>query len=269
MITLRRAKDRHHSRRHKRDLWFTFYPQDRTDPLADGFGALATLNEGWLPPGASVPFHPDRDAEIITFVIEGSLAQKDSMSCCSGVIHAGEFQRMSTGRGSRHTERNESRTDWAHVFRISLHTTEAGLEPSPKQKRFSTAERQGVLCVVASPDGRKGSLRIRQDALIYSAILDPGQHLIQELSPRRRAWLHVVHGEVTLGDGALAAGDGVGLTAERAVSFTAREESEVLLLDLGERLPTSTKNERAPESVASPKCRDTSGIDLWEADGGA
>lgn len=269
MITLRRANERHHSRRHKRNVWFTFYPQDRTDPLADGFGALATLNEDRLPPGASVPLHPARDAEIITYVIEGALAQKDSMSCCSGVIRAGEFQHMSAGHGSRHSERNASRTDWAHVFRISLHTTEAGPEPSHKQKRFSTAERRGVLCVVASPDGRKGSLRIRQNALIYSAMLDPGQHMIHELSTGRRAWLHVVRGDVAIRDDVLTAGDGVGFTAERAVSFTAREESEVLLFDLGERLPTSTKNERVPESVASPACRDTSGIAVWEADGGA
>jgi redox-sensitive bicupin YhaK (pirin superfamily) len=269
MITLRRATERHHSRRHKRNVWFTFYPQDRTDPLADGFGALATLNEDRLPPGASVPFHPARDAEIITYVIEGALAQKDSMSCCSGVIHAGEFQRMSAGGGSRHTERNASRTDWAHVFRISLHTTEAGLEPSHKLKRFSAAERRGVLCVVASPDGRKGSLRIRQDAQIYSAMLDPGQHLIHELSIGRCAWLHVVRGDVSIRDDVLTAGDGVGFTAEPGVSFTAREESEILLLDLPEQLLTAPKNEPVAESVASPECRDTSGIDVWEADGGA
>jgi redox-sensitive bicupin YhaK (pirin superfamily) len=269
MITLRRANDRHHSRRHKRDLWFTFYPQDRADPLGDGFGALATLNEERLPPGASVPLHPARDAEFITYVFEGALAQKDTRSCCSSVIRAGEFQRMTAGRGSRHSERNASRTDWAHVFRMALHPTESRLESSHQQKRFSSAERRGVLCVLASPDGRKGSLRIRQDALIYSAMLDPGQHLIHELSPGRRAWLHVVHGEATLGEGVLAAGDGVGFTAERAVSFTARTEGEILLFDLGERRQTSTKNERVPESVASPECRDTSGIDVWEADGGA
>lgn len=267
MITLRRANERHHSRRHKRDLWFTFYPQDRADPLADGFGALATLNEERLPPGASVPLHPARDAEIITYVIEGALAQKDSKSCCSRVIRAGEFQRMTAGRG-RHNERNASRTDWAHVFRISLHPTEAGLESGHQQKRFSTAERRGELCVVASPDGRKGTLRIRQDALIYSVMLAPGQHLIHELSTGRRAWLHVVRGEVTLGDSVLAAGDGVGFKAERAVSFTVRTEGEILLFDLGERLPTSP-NERVPESVASPECRDTSGIGVWEAEGSA
>jgi redox-sensitive bicupin YhaK (pirin superfamily) len=269
MITLRRDNERHHSRGHKRDLWFTFYPQDRTDPLADGFGALATLNEDRLPPGTSVPLHTARDARIITYVIEGALGQKDSMGRCSGLIRAGELQCMIAGRGSRHSERSASRTDWAHVFRVSLHTSVAGLESSHQQKRFSVAERRGGLCVVASPDGRKGSLCIRQDALIYSAMLDPGQHLIHELSPGRHAWLHVVRGEVTLRDDVLNAGDGVGFRAERAVSFTAREESEILLFDLGERPATSSESEPVPESVAPPECRDTSGIDVWEAEGGA
>jgi redox-sensitive bicupin YhaK (pirin superfamily) len=269
VITLRRSNERHHSRRGKRELWFTFYPQDRTDPLAGGFGALETLNEERLAPGARVPLHPAHDAEIITYVIQGALAQKDTMSCCSGVIRAGEFQCMISGRGSRHSERNASRTEWAHIFRISLLPTETGLESSHQQKRFSAAERQGLLCVLASPDGRKGSLRIRQDALIYSAMLDPGQHLIHELSPGRRAWLHVVRGNVTIRDDVLTAGDSVGYAAERGVSFTAREESEILLFDLGERLPTSPRNERVPESAASPECRDTSGIGAWEAESGA
>jgi redox-sensitive bicupin YhaK (pirin superfamily) len=137
-----------------------------------------------------------------------------------------------------------------------------------KLKRFSAAERQGILRVVASPDGRKGSLRIRQDASIYSAMLDPGQHLIHELSPGRRAWLHVVRGEVTLDDEVLVAGDGVGYRAERAVSFTARTEGEILLLDLGE-WPTSSEGEAVAEAVAARERRDASGIDVWEAEGGA
>jgi redox-sensitive bicupin YhaK (pirin superfamily) len=269
MITLRRASKRHHSRRDKRDVWLTFHAEDRMDPLADGFGTLETLNEDRLPPGARVPLEPARPAEIITYVMEGAIAQKDSMSRCSVVIRAGEFQRMSAERDGRHIERNASRTDWVHAFRISLHPDKPGLRCSHKLKRFSAAERQGVLRVVASPDGRKGSLRIRQDASIYSAMLDPGQHLIHELSPGRRAWLHVVRGEVTLGDEVLIAGDGVGYRAERAVSFTARTEGEILLLDLGERPATSSESEAVAESVVPPERRDTSGIDMWEAEGGA
>ncbi len=241
MITLRRANERHHDRRRKREVWHTFHPEDRADALAGGFGTLEILDEDRLPPGAGVPRHPHRDAEIVTYVREGSLAHEDSMGR-SGVIHAGEFQRMTAGRGIRHSETNASRTDWAHVFQIWLRPSEAGLEPSHEQKRFSAAERRGGLCVVASPDARRGSLPIHQDALVYSAMLDPGQHVIHELSQGRRAWLHLVQGEVTLGDTVLTTGDGAGVTAEPAVSLTAREETEILLVDLGERVPRSQHN---------------------------
>jgi quercetin 2,3-dioxygenase len=239
MITLRRANERHHDRRRKQDVWHTFQP-DRADGLAGVFGTLEILDEDRLPPGAGVPRHAHRDAEIVTYVREGALAHEDSMGR-SGVIHAGEFQRMTAGRGIRHSETNASRTDWAHVFQIWLRPSEAGLDPSHEQKRFSAAERRGGLCVVASPDARRGSLRIHQDALVYSAMLDPGQHVIHELSQGRSAWLHLVQGEVTLGDTVLTTGDGAGVTAEPAVSLTAREETEILLVDLGERVPTSPK----------------------------
>ena len=230
MITLRRGNERHHDQRRKQEVWRTFRP-DRADALAGVFGALEILDEDRLPPGAGVARHPHRYAEIVTYVREGALAHEDSMGR-SGVIHAGEFQRMTAGRGIRHSERNASRTDWAHVFQIWLRPSEAGLETSHEQKRFSAAERRGGLCVVASPDARRGSLRIHQDALVYSAMLDPGQHVIHELTHGRSAWLHVVEGEVTLGDAVLTTGDGAGVTGEPAVSLTAREETEILLVDL-------------------------------------
>ena len=245
MITLRRAKECHHDRRRKQDVWLTFYPQDRTDPLADGFGTLEILKEDRLPPGAGVPLHSHHDGEIVTYVREGALAYEDSMGR-SGVIHAGEFQRMTAGRDIRHSETNASRTDWAHVFQIWLRPAEAGLEPRHEQKRFSAAERRGVLCVVASPDARRGSLRLQQDALIYSAMLDPGQHVVHELAPQRIAWLHIVSGEAGLQRLVLAAGDGVGIATERAVSLTAREATEILLIDLGGRPPGSPKNGGVP-----------------------
>lgn len=238
MITLRRANERHHDRRRKQEVWHTFRADDRTDALAGGFGALETLDEDRLPPGAGVARHPHRDAEIVTYVREGALAHEDSMGR-SGVLQAGEFQRMTAGRGIRHSETNASRTDWAHVFQIRLRPSEAGLEPGHEQKRFSAAQRRGGLCVVASPDARRGSLRIHQDALVYSAMLDPGQHVIHELPQGRSAWLHLVQGEVTLGDTVLTTGDGAGVTAEPAVSLTAREEAEILLVDVGERLQGS------------------------------
>ena len=238
MITLRRATQRHHERRRKQEVWLTFYPQDMADQNTDGFGTLESLTEDRLPPGAGVPRHRHHVGEIITYVREGALGYEDSLGR-SGVIRAGEFQRMTAGRSLRHSETNASRTDWAHVFQIGLRPWQEGLEPAHEQKRFSAAERRGGLCVVASPDARRGSLRIHQDALMYSAMLDPGQHVVHELSQGRRAWLHIVQGEVTLGDVVLTAGDGAGFTAERAVSLTAQEEAEILLVDIGVERPGS------------------------------
>jgi quercetin 2,3-dioxygenase len=239
MITLRRAKERQHERHRKQETWLTFSPRDLANPPADGFGTLEILTEDRLLPGAGVPRHSHDHAEIVTYVREGALAYEDSMGR-SGVIHAGEFQRMTPGRGIHHSETNASRTDNAHVFHIGLRPWEADLDSGHEQKRFSAAQRRGVLCVVASPDARKGSLHIHQDALMYSAMLDPGQHLVHELSQGRRAWLHLVQGEVSIGDLVLTAGDGVGISAERAVSLTAREEAEILLVDLGVERPGSS-----------------------------
>jgi hypothetical protein len=244
MITLRRAKDRRHERRRKQESWLTFDPRDGPDPLDLAFGCLEILGEHRLPPGARVA-HPRQDAEIVTYVREGALTYADSMGR-SGVIHTGEFQHMTARRDVRHRETNVSRNDWAHVFQIWLRPSEAGLVPAQEQKRFSAAERRGVLRVVASPDGRRASLRIRQDAVLCSAMLDRGQHVVHELGAGRSAWLHVVKGEVTLGDVVVGTGDGAGLSGERAVSLTARTETELLLVDLGEAPVSAPHIEQPP-----------------------
>ena len=231
MIWVRRANARRHDRRHKRDVWRTFDLRDRGPAFADGFGMLETLDENRLPPGAEIPRYEHDAAEIVTYVREGTIACVDSTGH-SSVIHAGEFERMTTSRGVWHSETNASRADWAHVFQIRLHGSDPARELAREHKRFSAAERRGVLRVVASPDLRSGSLRLHEDTRVYSTILEPGQHVVHELAPGRAAWLHVVLGEVTLRDLALTAGDGAGLSAERAVSLTARQRSEILLFDL-------------------------------------
>lgn len=241
MITLRRAEERHHDRTREQEAWLTFFPHGRAGRFVDGFGTLEILDESRLPPGGGIRRRQHRDAEIVTFVREGALAWEDSMEN-AGLIQAGEFRRMTAGRGIRHRETNASRTDWAHVFQIWLHPAQADREPGHEQKRFSAAERRGRLCVVGSPDGRRGSLLIHQDALMYSALLDPGKHVVHELLPGRSAWLHLVQGEATLGDLVLTTGDGAGVRAERAVSLTAQEETEILLFDLREPLPVSEKD---------------------------
>jgi hypothetical protein len=240
MISVRRSKDRRHDRSGKREVWLTFNPQDRADLFAAGFGTVEFLDEDLLKPGAAVTLCPDRDAEIFTYVHQGELATQDSEGH-RGVLLAGEFQRRTAGRGARHRECNASLTKEAHVFRIWLHPREAGREPGCEQRRFTAAETRGKLCVVASPDARHGSLRIHQDVLIHAALLEPGHHVVHILPPGRSAWVHVVQGEVTLGDIALTTGDGAALTGERAASLTARERSWILLLDVGEPLPGLTR----------------------------
>ena len=240
MITLRRAEERRHDRHRKRDTWFTFHPRDRADSRADRFGELESLRESRLPPGTVISEDAYHDAEIVTYVREGALAYEDAPGS-SGVIQAGEFQGTTAGRGIRRSETNASRSSWARVFQLLLAPSEPGLEPGHEQKRFSTAQRRGGLCVVASADARRGSMRIHQDALMCSALLEPGQHVVHELSPGRMAWLHLVEGEVTLGDIVLTTGDGAGVTAKRAVSLTAQSETEILLVDLGEELSRSRR----------------------------
>jgi quercetin 2,3-dioxygenase len=245
MITVRRATERQHGRSRKQESWQTFDAGNAADPLTLGFGTLETLDEIRLAPGAAVPRSSSHDAEVVTYVHEGVLAYEDSIGH-SGVVQSGEFQRVTSGRGLRHSKMNASRSDWAHLYQIWLRPAEAELEPGHEQKRFSAADRRNRLCVVASLDARRGSLRIHQDALVCSSLLDPGQHLVHELTPGRGAWLHLVRGEVTLGDIVLTAGDGACLAAEPAVSLTASEASEILLVDIGGQVPRPLANPGRP-----------------------
>ena len=162
-------------------------------------------------------------------MIEGTLEYRDSLGRASA-MQAGEFRRMSVGGDVRSTETNSSRTDWTRLFRVGF-CSSAGLQCDPEQKRFSVAQRRDGLCLIASATARAGSLRIRDDALLYSALLRPGQHLVHQLPPERRAWLHVVNGEVVLRGLVLTSGAAIGISAELAVSFTARTEAEVLLAE--------------------------------------
>jgi quercetin 2,3-dioxygenase len=192
MITLRSAKQRYDDRRGKLELWLTFYMQAADDPLAEGFGGLAMLNEGRIPPGGTVSGYPHGQAELITYVLSGTLALEDSLGR-SALIQAGGSRCMTGAPGVRSSETNPSRTAWTHFLQIGLRS---------------------------------------EDALVYSASLEPGQHLAHDLRAGRRAWLYVVSGEVTLADVRLASGDGVGITSERSVSLTASTGAEILLFDV-------------------------------------
>jgi quercetin 2,3-dioxygenase len=232
MIWLRRANERRHDRRRGQEVWSTFYPLSQGHHLAEGFGALSALNEVRLPPGGRTSSFDA--AEILTYVHEGALTYQDSTGH-SGVLHAGEFQHLLTARRVRHDAANASRTESAHIFQLCLKPSGIAHNPLCEQKRFSAAERRGELRLIASPDAQDGSLRTHQDARLYSALLAPGQHVVHELAQKRSAWLHIVQGEVTLGDVVLNIGDAAGLVGERVASLTAREVTEVLLLEVGEQ----------------------------------
>ncbi|CAN5456006.1 pirin family protein [soil metagenome] len=174
MITLRKSE----ARRREGDTWHTFSRAQETNATAERFGSLELLDESRLSPGASVPARKGDLIELLTYVREGALAFEDGTGR-SGVVRADEFQTMILCRGVRHKETNASAVDRAHVFRIGIHPWEAGAAPELEQKRFTAAARRGSLCLVASPDGRKDSLRVNQDALIYSiysALLEKGKH---------------------------------------------------------------------------------------------
>ncbi len=231
MHIVRRSEERERCARGKQDRWQTFPPGSDADPLAHGFGSLALFEEDRLGPGALLRQEPTLDVEIVTYVREGAVAYRDSLGR-SGVVNAGEFQCWNAGHHLRRSESNASRTEPAHVFRMFLRPSQIDGGPSQEQRRVSVAERRGGLRVVAASDARSGALRIHSDAVVCSSLLELGKHVVHELAPARGAWVHIVEGLVTLGELVLRAGDGAGISAERAVSLTAREHTELLLLDV-------------------------------------
>lgn len=232
MITLLRSQQRQHVHHDGQDTWRTAYPAAPDGPAAAGVRLLVALDEIRLSPGSAAEPHLGDEAEWVTYVHAGSLSQEDSVGN-SSVLHAGEFQRMFAGRRVRHRETNASSSDRVVAFRLSLWPSRAAHYRPPEQSRFTAAERRNVLCAVASPDGRRGSLRIRQDVLVCSSLLEPGRHVVHELLPGHSAWLHVIGGEGALDDVVLRPGDGVCARELNSVSFTARTELEVLLVVSG------------------------------------
>jgi len=196
-----------------------------------GFRSLRVINEDWVAPGEGFPTHPHRDMEIITYVLEGALEHKDSLGTGS-VILPGDGQRMSAGTGIRHSEFNHSQSDPVHLLQIWILPDKQGHKPGYEQKSFPAAEKQGKLRVIASPDGRDGSVTIHQDAKLFVSLLAPGQEVKHELGAGRSAWLQVAKGGVELNGQSLRQGDGVAITEESKLSIKGVEDAEVLLFDL-------------------------------------
>jgi redox-sensitive bicupin YhaK (pirin superfamily) len=196
-----------------------------------GFRALRVINEDWVSPGTGFGAHPHEDMEIVTYVLEGGLEHRDSLGS-GGTIRPGELQRMTAGTGIVHSERNPSATDPVHLYQIWILPERRGLEPSYEQRAFPEEERRNRMRLVASPDGRDGSLTIRHDASLYLAALDAGREVSSALPAGRHAWLQVLQGSTRLNGRPLAEGDGAAVSEESLLSIKADGPSEVLLFDL-------------------------------------
>jgi quercetin 2,3-dioxygenase len=201
------------------------------DPRFMGFRSLRVINEDHVDAGKGFPTHPHRDMEIITYVLAGALGHKDSLGTGS-VIRPGDGQRMSAGRGIRHSEMNASTTDPVHLLQVWITPDRAGHEPSYEQKTFSDEEKRGKLRLIAGPDGKDGSVTIHQDARLYVTLLAPGQNVAHELAKGRHAWLQVAKGAIELNGKAMAQGDGAAISDEPKLSIQGVEDAEVLLFDL-------------------------------------
>lgn len=231
MIRVRKASERGHFDHGWLDTYHTFSFGRYYDPRQMGFRALRVINEDRVAPGTGFGTHPHEDMEIVTYVLSGALAHRDSLGTGS-TIRPGELQRMTAGTGIRHSEFNPSAAEPVHLYQIWLEPEREGLEPSYEQRAFPEEERLNRLRLVASPDGQDGSLVIRQDARLYLATLDGGREVRHELTPGRHAWLQVLRGGVGLDGLALSAGDGAAVGDEPGLAIRADGRSEVLLFDL-------------------------------------
>jgi len=231
MITLRKASDRFHSNIDWLDSWHTFSFADHYDPQHMGFSALRVINDDTVQAGQGFGEHPHRDMEILSYVLSGSLAHKDS-SGGGGVIRPGDLQRMSAGSGVVHSEYNASGTEPVHFLQIWLLPEKRGVQPGYEQKTFPASDRSGKLRLLASRDGGEGSVTIHQDASVYGALLGKGERATYELRPGRHAWVHVARGSLDLNGQRLGAGDGAAVSDERKLELAGVDAAEVLLFDL-------------------------------------
>jgi hypothetical protein len=231
MLTVRKAEERGHANHGWLDTWHTFSFADYYDPREMGYGALRVINDDKVEPGQGFGMHGHRDMEIITYVLEGALEHKDSMGNGS-VIRPGNVQRMSAGTGVRHSEFNPSREERVHLLQIWIEPKFTGVRPSYEEKQFGPAEKKGRLRLIASPDGREGSVTIYQDALVYAALLDGADSVTHKLAPGRRSYVHVARGSVQLNRIELKGGDGAKIAGESKLEFGGAKQAELLLFDL-------------------------------------
>jgi quercetin 2,3-dioxygenase len=231
MITLRRSNDRGHTKLSWLDSRHTFSFGDYYDRQNMGFSDLRVINEDRVVPGAGFPTHSHRDMEIITYVLEGALAHKDSTGT-SSVIRVGDVQRMSAGTGISHSEYNASQTEPVHFLQIWIIPDQTGLKPGYEQRAFSFDKNRGRFTLVASKQGRDDSITVHQDVDVWAARFSPGEQSSFPFKPSRSIWTQVARGALTLNGMSLNAGDGAAVSQEEILEFKAIEDAEMLLFDL-------------------------------------
>jgi redox-sensitive bicupin YhaK (pirin superfamily) len=232
MITVRPGAERGHANHGWLDTWHSFSFADYHDEAHMGFRALRVLNDDTVQPGQGFGTHGHREMEIVSYVLEGALAHKDSMGSGSTIV-PGDVQYMSAGTGVRHSEFNGSATEPVHFVQIWILPDRAGHAPRYAEKRFEKAEKTNRLRLVASPDGADGSLAIRQDVKLYASILEPEKTMSLALPKGRHLWVQALRGTVDVNGNMLSAGDGLAASDETAFTFAApKGESEFLVFDL-------------------------------------
>jgi len=231
MLTLRKSSDRGYADHGWLKSFHSFSFAGYYDPRHMGWGNLRVINEDRIAPGTGFGTHGHRDMEIISYVVQGNLAHKDSMGNVKG-IPPGDVQRMSAGSGVMHSEFNHAPNETTHFFQIWIEPHTKGIPPGYEQKTFAAPEKSGVLRLVASPDATQGSVLIHADARLYSGLLDCDQQATLQLAPGRKAYVHLVRGELTVNGQKLAGGDAALLDAEQAVALTDARDAEVLVFDL-------------------------------------
>lgn len=213
------------------DAWHSFSFGDYEDARHMGFRDLRVLNEDRVVPGAGFAEHGHEDMEIVTLVLKGAIAHRDSMGNVV-TLNAGDVQRMSAGTGIRHSEMNPSPDERAHALQIWILPAELGVTPSYEQRRFAREEGRNAFVLIASPDGRDGSLRLNQDARMEILRLDEGRSIARPLDPARGYWVQVIGGIIGLNGTEMREGDGAALTGETMLDLEADTEAELLLIDL-------------------------------------
>ena len=231
MLKIRKSSERGHADHGWLNAWHTFSFADYHDPQHMGFRSLRVINDDTIAPGQGFGTHPHRDMEIITYVLSGALEHEDSMGN-GRIIRPGEFQYMAAGTGVQHSEFNPLRDESTHLLQIWMLPDQRGREPRYAEKSFN-GEANGRLSLVASNEGRDGSIAVNQDADLWLAKLESGDTVTHSLQAGRHAWLHVAEGGVLVNGHSLTSGDAAAVSDERGLNLKANQRSQVLLFDLG------------------------------------